>query len=64
MEESHGHSLSVFGEAMLSCLPPNLDDYYDLQNAGLQLMFRDTAVSDSLFRLAKLRLQDGQSERA
>ena len=64
MGDAHGHSLSVFGEAMLSCLPPDPDDYYELQNAGMQLTFRDTVVGDSLFRLAKLRLQDGQLEQA
>ncbi len=56
--------LSVFGEAMLTCLPAEPDDYYELQNAGMQLAFRDTIVGDSLFRLAKLRLQDEQPEQA
>ncbi|MDG1898166.1 MAG: hypothetical protein P8J37_24960 [Fuerstiella sp.] len=56
--------LSVFGEAMLTCLPVEPDDYYELQNAGMQLAFRDTVVGDSLFRLAKLRLQNGQPRQA
>jgi uncharacterized protein len=62
--DAHGHTLNDFGEAMLSCLPADPDDYYELQNAGMQLTFRDTVVGDSLFRLAKLRLQDGQPEQA
>jgi hypothetical protein len=49
---------------MLTCLPAEPDDYYELQNAGMQLAFRDTIVGDSLFRLAKLRLQDEQPEQA
>ncbi len=64
MGDARLQDLSVFGEAMLSCLPTDPDDYYELQNAGMQLTFRDTVVGDSLFRLAKLRLQDGQPEQA
>ncbi len=64
MSDAHEQSLSAFGEAMLSCLPADPDDYYELQNAGMQLTFRDNLIGDSLFRLAKLRLQDGQPEQA
>ena len=56
--------VKAFGEAMLKCLPANPDAYYELQNGGMQLSFRDTIVGDSLFRLAKLRLQDGKPEEA
>ncbi len=56
--------MAAFGEAMLKCLPPDPDDYYELQNGGMQLSFRDTIVGDSLFRLAKLRLREGKPEEA
>ena len=57
-------NLSVFAEAMLEFLPKQPDEYYEWQNAGLQLSFRDTVVGDSLFRLAKERLQNNQPEQA
>lgn len=56
--------LSIFGENMLEFLPTDPDTYYELQNAGILLGFRDTMVGDSLFRLAKKRLIAGQPEAA
>lgn len=47
---------------MLQFLPAEPDRYYELQNAGFQLAFRDTVVGDSLFRLAKKRLANGKPE--
>lgn len=35
MGDADAQNLSVYGEAMLSCLPSDPDDYYELQNAGM-----------------------------
>jgi len=64
MGDSPPEDPAAFGEAMLKCLPADPDTYYELQNGGMQLSFRDTIVGDSLFRLAKLRLKDGKPEEA
>ncbi len=53
-----------FGEIMLQYLPTKPDEYYELGNARFQLMFRDSVVGDTLFRLARSRLSVGQVEEA
>lgn len=64
LSKSRPIDLSVFGEAMLEFLPKQPDKYYELQDAGLLLTFRDTVVGDSLYRLATKRLQNNQPELA
>ena len=49
---------------MLQYLPDKPEDYYELGNARFQLTFRDSVVGDSLFRLAKARLSNGQINEA
>lgn len=46
-------------EKMLELLPKNPDDYFELGNASFQYQFRDAVISDALFRLARIRLRDG-----
>lgn len=53
-----------YGEAMLQYLPDEPEDYYELGNARFQLKFRDSVVGDSLFRLAKARLTNGEANEA
>jgi len=49
---------------MLQYLPDEPEDYYELGNARFQLKFRDSVVGDSLFRLAKSRLTNGEANEA
>lgn len=51
-------------EAMLTLLPKNRDQYFELGNASFQYQFRDAVIADALFRLARIRLRDGQADMA
>ncbi|MEP3480436.1 MAG: alpha/beta fold hydrolase [Fuerstiella sp.] len=51
-------------ETMLKLLPENRDEYFELGNASFQYRFRDAVVADALFRLARIRLRNGNQNAA
>lgn len=51
-------------ETMLTLLPQDKEDYFELGNASFQYQFRDAVISDAIFRLARLRLRDGRVDAA
>lgn len=54
----------ALAEAMLPLLPLDQENYFELGNASFQHQFRDAVIGDTLFRLARIRLREGQTEAA
>ena len=54
----------TLAETMLTLLPDNKNDYFELGNASFQYRFQDTVIADALMRLARIRLRNGQRDAA
>lgn len=54
----------IYAEQMLAYLPADLDQYYEMGNARIDIGFRDSVVGDALYRLARHRLRRGRAEEA
>lgn len=64
MQLSNDAKRVAVAQTMLELLPDNRDEYFELGNASFQYRFRDAVIADALFRLARIRLRDGQKNAA